>query len=174
MSKRSTARGGGAPGGPVEYPGDLTPPIASYAGGPMHGSSIGRKLRIPGSRVDTNSGVVSSKFRRGGARGGQVYFYSYGPLRMRTPLMGPPGYGSVVRSGFQQYNNQLIDWQLNPSWAETGYPANLGLSHRQPQLPTNASGGPSPSTMGQRPLFTGVQQVPRPRVQIRTYNTRGQ
>lgn len=173
MAKKTSARGNAMPGQPVQYRGDLVPPVTSYAY-PMSSSSIGRKLQIPGSTVTEGSSIVSRKMRRGGARGGQVYYYSYGPARMRTPFIGGPGYGDgPYRSGYQPYNSVLLDWQSNPSWAETGYPSNLGLSHRQPQLPTNASGGPGLSTQNQRPLFTGVQQVPRARVQIRTYPTQG-
>lgn len=173
MATRTSARGNAMPGGPVQYPGDLTPPVTSYAY-PMSNTSIGRRLRIPGSTVSTGSAVVSRAMRRGGPRGGHQYYYSYGPMRMRTPFTGSAGFGQThYRSGFQPVNDVLLDWQINPSWAEAGYPANLGLSHRQAQLPTNASGGPGPATMAQRPLFNGVQQVPRARVQIRAYPTRG-
>jgi len=161
--------GGGANGGEVEYRGDLTPPVASYASAAPY-SPMTSRLYTPASENVTNSAVVARMPRRGG----HVFFYSHGAVRMPNALPGngATGPGGVNSSAFQPDNVQLMDWQINRAWAEAGRPRNLGLSTRVPQLRTNQTGGPGKSSSVQRPLFTRVQVVPRTRAVVRTYGTR--
>src|SRR5512147_1892368 len=122
MSFRSTLFGSGAPGGNVEYRGDLTAPITTYASA-VPGMPMTSRLYVPATRNITNSAVVTRAPRRGGMRS----FYSHGavPMPNALPRPGATGVGNVQSSAFQPYNVQLMDWQINPSWHEAGYPRNL-------------------------------------------------
>ena len=167
MSLRSTIFGTGTPGGTVEYPGDVPAPVQTYAG--AYRDSVTSHLSIPGTTNRTGSAVVM----RAPTRNGNAFFYSHGAVRMPLALPSPgPGVGGVETSEFQPHNIQLMDWQINASWHQAGYPRNLGLSHRQAQPRTGAVGAPGVSRMDQRPLFTRVQSVPRARVLVRSYPTR--
>lgn len=167
MSIRSSRMSGGRQGGTVEYFGDLVPPVTSYAG--AYRDSITSSLVVPSSTNVTGSAVVA----RAPRRNGHAFFYSHGGVPMDMPLARPGvGAGGVESSRFQPINVQLMDWQINASWHEAGYPRNLGLATRVPQPMTNRTGGPGRSEMGQRPLFTRVQNVPRARVLVRSYPTR--
>lgn len=166
MTTRTSIFGVGRPGGRIEYPGDSQPPITSYAAA-IRSSNIGDTLRVPASLNTTNSAVVNRAQRSGGMRS----FYAHGAVPMPTPVPYA-GYGGVNSSAANQYNVNLFDWQINPSWFEAGYPRNLGLSTRVPQLQTNITGGPGKSRATARPLFTRVQQVPRAQVTVRTYQTK--
>lgn len=159
-------KGAGRPGGRIEYRGDL-PNLVAANYDPMRDTSIGRRMRIPGVAPSAKSAVVSRKSRRG-----DHSFYTYGGYVMQRPIPGPPAYGQVMNSSFQRVNKRLFFWQQIRTLFEAGYPRNLGLSHRQAQPVTNASGGAGTSVMTQRPLFTRVQQVPRSRAVVPTYNTR--
>lgn len=167
MSLRATKFGVGAPGGAVDYRGDLPAPVTTYAG--AYRDAATSHLRVPASTVVSGSAVVM----RAPRRNGHAFFYSHGGVPMALPLARPGvGAGGVESSQFQRTNVQLMDWQINSSWHEAGYPRNLGLSTRVPQPTTNQTGGPGRSQMVQRPLFTRVQSVPRARVLVRAYPTR--
>lgn len=170
MSRRASMFGNGAPGGAVEYRGDLTPPVTSYASS-RPGMPMTSRLFVPASTNRTNSAVVVRQPRRGRMRS----FYVHGavPMPGALPYPGAAGVGEVQRSLFQRFLIQLMDWQINASWAEAGRPRNLGLSTRVPQLETNVTGGTGQSSMDQRPLFTRVQQVGRARATVNTYPTKG-
>lgn len=167
MATRTTLRGNGMPGGQIQYHGDLPNLVASNYD-PRRRSSVGQRLSVVATTIRTGAAVVSRIPRRGG----HEFYYSHGAVRMRTPTMGPPAYGSVVSSPFQPNNVQLMDWQNNRSWHEAGYPRNLALATKTPQLSTNATGGPGKSRSTQRPLFTRVQQVRRPLAVVPTFATR--
>lgn len=169
MSRRASIFGTGTPGGAVEYRGDLTPPNTSYASALPH-QPLTSRLYNPSTTATTRSAVVVRAPRRGGMRS----FYSHGavPMPNALPHPGASGVGNVESSAFQPYNIQLMDWQINPSWYEAGYPRNLALSTRVPQLQTNVTGGPGRSSSDQRPLFTRVQTVRRATVSVRSYPTR--
>lgn len=170
MSNRATIFGTGTPGGSVEYHGDITPPVTSYASS-LPRTPLATRLNNPSSTNVTGSAVVARQPRRGG----HMFFYSHGAVVMPNalPHPGAGGVGGVESSAFQPYNIQLMDWQINRSWYEAGYPRNLGLSTRVPQLQTNVTGGPGRSRSVQRPLFTQVQTVPRASVRVRSYPTKG-
>lgn len=168
MSVRATIYGTGAPGGRLEYKGDLQAPVTSYASAAKTTPLTSRNYN-PASTNRTNSAVVDRRPRRGGHN----FFYSHGAVPMRTPIdESQTSMGLVPISTFQPYNVQLMDWQINTSWYEAGYPRNLGLSTRVPQLQTQVTGGGGPGAMDQRPLFTKVQQVQRARVLVQTYRTK--
>lgn len=168
MSLRATKFGTGAPGGQIEYHGDLTPPVSSYAASAAKSPLISTLL-VPASTVVSGAAVVNRQPRRGGHR----FFYSHGAVPMPPALPGSgPGIGGVFSSLFQRFNIQLMDWQINTSWYESGYPRNLAWSTRVPQLQTNVTGGPGKSQQTQRPLFTRVQTVPRATVRVRSYPTK--
>lgn len=170
MSYRSTLYGNGMPGAVIEYQGDLTPPTKSYAAS-FRNTSIGQALRVVGTTIRTGAAVVTRASRRGGI----MSFWGHGAVRMPNAVpQQANGFGNVMRSPFQPLNVQLIDFQINPSWHEAGYPQNLGLSQRQPQPRTNMSGGPGESMMQQHPMFTRVQQVPRARARVSIFPTKGQ
>lgn len=168
MSIRANLFGGGKPGGDIDYRGDVVAPVRSYAQAGASTPLISH-LSTPPSTNRTRSAVVSRRERRGDIR----YFYSHGAVTMRAPLVAT-GPGTTPVSLFQQQNVQLMDWQINASWRETGYPRNLGWSTRVAQLETNTTGGPGQSQQTAKPHPTRVQQVPRSRVIVRTYPTRGQ
>jgi hypothetical protein len=168
MSRRATIFGAGSPGGTIDYRGDVTPPVTSYASAADRTPMLAR-LGLTSSTIRTRSSVVNRMDRRGGMR----FFYVHGGIDMPNALPHPgPGVGGVNSSAFQPTLVQLMDWQINPRWFEAGYPRNLGLSTRVPQLQTNITGGPGRSRQTQRPLFTKVQQVQRARGVVRTYPTR--
>lgn len=170
MSIRSSLFGRGAPGGAVEYRGDLVAPITSYASTTPH-SALTSRLGIQSSTNVNGSAVVNRQEQRGGIRS----FYSHGGYRMPNalPFAGNTATGGVNRSAFQQTNIQLMDWQINPSWHQAGYPRNLALSTRVSQLQTNVNGAPGASSQDPRPLFTRVQTVERARIIVQSYKTRG-
>lgn len=161
--------GGGAPGTPVEYRGDVKPPVESYASA-LRYTPLTSRLYNPQTTNRSSSAVVDRHPRRGG----MLSFYVTGAVRMpdALPYPGADGVGEVNRSAFQPYLAQLTDWHINRAWAEAGRPRNLGLSTRVPQLETNVTGGPGRSSQDQRPLFTRVQTVERARVTVRSYPTR--
>ena len=160
--------GRGGLGGRVEYKGDLVAPVTSYASALPNSPLTSRRYNPP-STNRTRAAVVA----RAPRRGGHMFFYSHGAVPMPTPIdeRGPGSQGTVPISQFQRYNVALMDWQKNLTWYESGYPRNLGLSTRVPQLQTNVTGGPGRSGMDQRPLFTKVQQVSRARVKVQAYQT---
>lgn len=168
MSVRASIFGTGAPGGNVDYRGDVPAPVTSYASAAANTPLIAR-LNVPPSTNKTKSAVVSRHDTRGDIR----FFYSHGAVTMRAPLaaIGP---GTTPISQVQQRNIQLMDWQINGSWAQTGYPRNFGWSTRVPQLTTNVTGGPGPADMNVKPHYARVQAVPRSRVIVRSYPTKGQ
>lgn len=170
MSRRASIFGTGAPGGAVEYRGDLTPPVASYASSAA-ASPMFSRLRIPSSLATIGSMVVNRTPRNVGIRS----FYVHGAVDMvqAMPYPASAGVGGVTSSAFQRKLVQLMDWQINPGWAEAGRPRNLGLSTRVPQLQTNVTGGPGRSSQDQRPLFNRVQTVQRANVVVKAYPTRG-
>jgi hypothetical protein len=160
--------GRGGTGGRVEYRGDVVAPVTSYASA-LPSSPLTSRQYNPASTNRTGSAVVDRKPRRGG----HMFFYSHGAVPMPTPIREEQNsQGLVPISKFQRFNVALMDWQKNLSWYESGYPRNLGLSTRVPQLETNQTGGPGRSSMDQRPLFTRVQTVQRSRVIVQTYRTR--
>lgn len=169
MSIRADMFGTGAPGGRIEYKGDLPAPVTTYASS-LPGMPLTSRLYNPASTARTRSSVVTRAPRRGGMRS----FYVHGAVGMPNALPNPGagGVGGVNSSAFQPNLVQLMDWQVNPSWYEAGYPRNLGLSTRVAQLQTNVTGGPGRSSQDQRPLFTRVQTVPRANVTVRSYPTR--
>lgn len=169
MSKRASIFGTGAPGGNVEYRGDLPAPVATYAAS-APSTPLMSRLFNPASTNRTGSAVVNRQDRRGGHH----FFYVHGAVTMPGPLPAPGAgqVGGVQSSAYQRQLVQLMDWQVNTSWYESGYPRNLGYSTRVPQLQTNQTGGPGKSSSDQRPLFTRVQQVGRARAVVRTYPTR--
>jgi hypothetical protein len=124
----------------------------------------------PASTNRTRSAVVDRSPRRGDI----AYFYVHGAVTQPNALpgQGATGPGGVNSSGFQNQLVQLMDWQINRGWYEAGFPRNLGLSTRVPQLQTNVTGGPGMSSSTQRPLFTKVQKVRRAGVKVNTYQTR--
>lgn len=170
MSLRASKFGSGGVGGQVEYPGDLTPPTRSYAAS-APSTPLMSRLFNPPSINRTRSAVVNRQERRGGMQ----YFYSHGAIPMPVPAATrATGPGQVPSSAFQRMNNALVMWDINPAWGEAGYPQNQGWSTRVPQLETNITGGPGTSQQTARPEYTRVQAVPRSRVTVRTYPTRGQ
>ena len=169
MSRRASMFGTGATGGAVEYRGDLVAPTTTYASAAPY-TPLTSRLHNPASTNRTNSAVVNRQLRRGGI----LSFYVHGGVDMQgaLPYPGAAGVGQVQSSRFQRWLVQLMDWQINPSWYEAGYPRNLALSTRVPQLETNVTGGPGKSSSDQRPLFTQVQTVKRANVVVRSYPTR--
>lgn len=170
MSTRSSVFGGGRPGGVIEYRGDLPAPDSTYASA-LPATPLASRLTVPATTNRTGSAVVDRRVRRGGHH----FFYSHGavPMPNALPGQGAAQIGGVNSSAFQPYNVALMDWQINTSWYESGYPRNLGLSTRVPQLQTNVTGAPGKSRQQPRPLFTRVQTVERARVVVRTYQTQG-
>jgi len=170
MSRRASMFGGGSVGGAVEYRGDLPAPVTTYAS-TLPKTPLMSMSRIPQTPVRAGAPFVDRHPRRGG----HTFFYSHGGVRMQNalPYQGAAGIGSVNSSEFQSYNVQLMDWQINRTWHESGYPRNLAYSTRVPQLETNQTGGPGRSQQTQRFLYNRVQSVQRARVQVRTYATRG-
>jgi hypothetical protein len=159
--------GGGQPGGRIEYRGDLPAPVTTYASA-LPTTPLTSRQYNPPSTNRTKSAVVDRKPRRGG----HMFFYSHGAVPMLTPIREDSNsQGLVPISMFQRFNIALMDWQKNLSWYESGYPRNLGLSTRVPQLQTNVTGGPGRSSMDQRPLFTKVQTVQRARIKVSAYQT---
>lgn len=168
MTSRATIFGTGAPGGAVEYRGDLPAPNQTYAG-VLDNTPLISRLRQVASTAWTRSAIVNRAPRRGGIRS----FYVHGGVVMPNGLPNPgPESGNVNISAFQRVLVQLMDWQINPSWFEAGYPRNLGFSTRVSQLETNQTGGPGKSSSDQRPLFTKVQTVPRARAVTPRFGTR--
>jgi hypothetical protein len=153
----------------LEYRGDLTPPDTSYAS-VLPTTPLTTRLFNPSSTNRTGSAVVT----RAPRRNGQLFFYAHGAVTQPNALPNPgaASIGNVNSSAFQTQLVQLFDWQKNIAWHEAGYPRNLGLSTRVPQLETNVTGGPGKSSSDQRPLFTKVQQVQRARVVVRSYPTK--
>lgn len=168
MTIRATQFGGGRPGGQIDYRGDVIAPTQSYASSQANTPMISR-LSVPPSTNQTSSAVVKQSPRRGGMR----YFLTYGAMRMPLPVFAS-GPGQVPSSAFQSMSANRAEWDINPDWAEAGYPRNLGWSTKVPQLQTNITGGPGTSAQTAKPLFGRVQVVPRSRVTVRTYPTRGQ
>ena len=151
----------------IDYRGDLTPPIVSYAAAVQNNNLLSQN-RVPPSTNRSGSSVVSRRPRRDGLR----YYYSHGGTVMPAPNVPTPGNGGVANSRYQTILVQLQDWSTNLAWFAAGYPRNLGYSWRQPQPTVQASGGATSATMDARPIFPRVQRVPRASVSIPTYNTR--
>ena len=155
-------------GGQVTWEGDLVPPVTSYAAS-VRQSPLFSGLNVPASANSTRSAVVN----RRDLRKGLLYFYAHGGDVMPLPqVTNPPG-GGVRLSAFQQVLVTLHDWVINEGLFMAGYPRNLGYSFRTPQLKTQVSGGSGPGMMAQRPLFPGVQTVPRYTAPVRRYSTKG-
>lgn len=169
MSRRANMFGAGQPGGTVEYRGDLTPPVTSYAS-TLPATPLASRLSVPSTTAATRSAVVV----RAPRRNGNNFFYSHGAVQMpeALPAPGARGVGAVASSAFQRDNVQLMDWQINASWGAAGRPRNLGYSTRVPQLQTNVTGGPGKSSSTQRPLFTRVQTVQRAQAKVGRFKTR--
>lgn len=168
MSIRASRLMPGGNGGVVEYEGDLTPPVTTYASAAPK-TPMSSRMFVPGTTALTGAPVVF----RGQRRGGHRFFYSHGAVPMPPALPGPSGVGQVRVSLFQRFNMLLADWMINAAWREAGVPQNLGWSSKTPQLETNVTGGPGSSRQTTRPLFPKVQQVPRARARVGTYPTRG-
>lgn len=154
--------------GTVDYRGDLTPPVTSYASGRNH-TAFGSREKADSSTAWTRSAMVDRKPRRGGLQA----FYGYGAERQHLPNPYPGGNDGLVRSSaFQPFLNHLFNFHINTAWFEAGYPRNLGWTFRVNQLKTQPTGGPTRARMDVKPGFTRVQRVPRYSTVPKTYATR--
>lgn len=146
--------------GMVEFEGDLTPPVTSYAGS-YKSTAIGSRGYSQGfSSAWTKAAVVQRRLRQNGL----IYSYSHGGVTNSTRLPYPGSSDGFVRSSvFQRVFVTLHTWTTNVGWFSGGYPRNLGWSFRTPQLQFNAqtNGGSGGARMTQRPMFNKVQTVPR-------------
>lgn len=152
--------------GLVSYEGDLPSPVTTYASS-ARTSPVTSVNFVPGTTAWTRSAVVQRIPRRTGLR----YFYQFGSMSMPAPYPSG-GTRGVNSSQFQRRNTTLTAWSQNDAWYEGGYPSNLGLTFRVPQLKTQVTGGSGPGSMAQRPLFTKVQRVKRYSSYAPTYNTK--
>lgn len=141
--------------GLVSYEGDLPSPVTSYASN-QRTSPVTSVNIVPATNAWTASSVVNRIPRRKGLR----YSYGYGTVDMPAPYPSGGNRG-VNSSSFQRYNSQLTAYSQNDAWFEAGYPSNLGLTFKVPQLQTQKTGGSGPGQMASRPLFTRVQRVRR-------------
>lgn len=168
MVQRTTLRGNAMPGGKIEYRGDLPAPVTTYAAS-LSDSTVASNLQVPASTNRTWAPVVNRVPRRK-IRAFYVHGAEIQPNAL--PYPGASGVGSVESSKFQKQLVILTDWHINPAWYEAGYPRNLGLSTRVPQLQTQVTGGGGPGKMAQRPLFTRVQTVGRATATVKTFPTK--
>lgn len=152
--------------GLVSYEGDLPAPVTSYASN-QRTSPVTSVNITPATTAWTQSSVVNRIPRRDGIR----YSYGYGTTKMPVPY--PSGGNRGVNSSeFQPRNGQLVAYSQNDAWYAAGYPSNLGLTFRVPQLKTQVTGGSGPGWMAARPLFTRVQTVRRYSTYAPTYKTK--
>lgn len=144
--------------GTVEYGGDLTPPVASYAGS-YQTTAIGSRGFSQGySDAWTRSPVVQRRNRQNNL----LYVYSHGGSEQMTRLPFSGGSDGGVRSSlYQTVLVRLNAFTENMGWFSAGYPRNLGWTFRVPAIKTNTTGGPTPSRMTSQQILTKVQQVPR-------------
>lgn len=153
--------------GLVSYEGDLPAPVTSYASA-QRTSPVTSVNYVPATNAWTRSAVVNRIPRRAGLR----YSYGYGTSQMPAPY--PSGGNRAVSSSrFQPRNGQLVAYSQNDAWFAAGYPSNLGLTFKVPQLRTQVTGGAGPGSMAQRPLFTRVQRVKRYSTYAPTFKTQG-
>lgn len=158
-----------APAGAVTWEGDLTPPVQSYA---STGSTLANASTQPSasSTAWTRAPVVDRHNRMDG----MVFAYGYGKEEAALPQTYPGGNDGLVRnSAYQTLKNHLYNFVTNRALYQAGYPRNLGLTFRVPQIRTQVTGGPHPSRMAQAPQWTKVQTVPRYSTVPQSYATRG-
>ena len=169
MVYRTTRLGNGMPGGAIEYRGDLPAPVTTYAAS-LSDSNLAANLMVPAATNRTWAPVVCRVPRN---RIKAFYVHGAETQPNALPYPGAAGVGEVNRSAFQDQLVLLTDWHINPGWYEAGYPRNLGLSTRVPQLVTQVTGGSGPGRSQPRPLFTRVQTVGRASATVKTYPTKG-
>jgi len=145
--------------GMVEFEGDLISPNTSYLRAVDQTAIGSRGFATAASTAWTRSPVVNRRNRQQGL----IYNYLFGAVRQATRLPYPGEADGMVRSSsFQQdFIQGVRGWTTNLGWFQGGYPRNLGWTFRTQQIRTNPTGGPTPSRMGQAPVFTRVQTVPR-------------
>lgn len=144
--------------GTVEYGGDITPPVASYAGSYQSTAIGSRGFSQGSSSAWTRSPVVQRRNRQNDL----LYVYSHGGAVQSTRVPFPGGSDGMVRSSlYQTVLVRLNTFTENMGWFAAGYPRNLGWSFRVPAIKTNPTGGPTPSRMTSQQVLTKVQQVPR-------------
>lgn len=151
--------------GLVSYVGDLPAPVSSYASAAPYTPMVSVN-KTPGTTAFTRSAVVHRIPRRKGIR----YVYGHGSTVMPSP--GVRASNRVESSIFQPVQVKLVNYTQNDAWFEGGYPQNLGLSFRTPQLATQVTGAPGPGIMAARPLFPRVQKIRRYSTYAPQYNTK--
>lgn len=154
--------------GGIRWEGDLPAPTTTYARS-VTGSSFGGVQDFAASTVRTRSAMVVRIPRRNGIR----YFYGHGGEEMPLPNPYPGGNDGQVRiSMFQRFKVHLFDFVLYDGLFSAGYPRNLGLSFRVPQIRTQPTGGPTVARMQQSPRFHKVQTVGRYSTVPQSYATK--